>query len=162
MALGALPGAAGRTMTAKTGCGIDSSVDAMPGEIVAAMRRPSLDIAVIAQRGLQTGADAVTIRAKRRAMAHLANRSIVSGGKPVIVTERECMVEQGIPECLRVVVIMAIGAHGSAGRLFRMAQRQIFSGAACPAQGNQGKHGGKGNRGDDGGFHCPSNTQFEA
>ena len=60
-------------MTPKTGDGINPAVNAVPGQVVAAVRHPAVGAGLIFNRGLQLSAGNMTVIAKTLLVAHIAN-----------------------------------------------------------------------------------------
>jgi len=60
-------------MTPKTRDGINPAVNAVPGQVVAAVRHPAVGAGLIFNRGLQASAGNMTVIAKTLLVAHIAN-----------------------------------------------------------------------------------------
>jgi len=60
-------------MAPKTRDGINPAVNAVPGQIVAAVRHPAVGASLIFNRGLQLSAGNMTVIAKTLLVAHIAN-----------------------------------------------------------------------------------------
>jgi hypothetical protein len=60
-------------VTPKTGDGINPAVNAVPGQVVTAVRHPAVCIGLIFNRGLQLSAGNMTVIAKTLLVAHIAN-----------------------------------------------------------------------------------------
>ena len=60
-------------MTPKTGDGINPAVNAVPGQVVAAVRHPAVGVGLILDRGLQLSAGNMTVIAETLLVTHTAN-----------------------------------------------------------------------------------------
>ena len=60
-------------MTPKTGDGINPAVNAVPGQVVAAVGHPAVGVGLIFNRGLQPSAGNMTAIAKTLLVAHIAD-----------------------------------------------------------------------------------------
>jgi len=60
-------------VTPKTGDGINPAVNAVPGQVVAAVRHPAVGVGLIFNGGLQLSAGNMTVIAKTLLVAHIAD-----------------------------------------------------------------------------------------
>lgn len=118
-------GCPGTSVAAETFSRIEPTVDAVPGQVVAAVGHATTRITMVLDRRFQPRARSVTIGAKTRLMTYRADPLTAHGGQAVILPEQRCMLKSPKREFMGFG-IMTLRASAQVSLFLGMPQGQVF------------------------------------